>query len=171
MPRRGSNEDIPIKIGYGGWDGRFVRSSGTSLKDGYTVHAPTRNTLKQEIEVEPPSKQKQKEQSKQQYRVGSNQNRSDASQFFGYSNEPTVLPVQWDGKFAKSTDPNDVRYLPDRNRSNTSEFYGFNTEPEILPTEWSGKFETDPTDIRIQPERNQSDVRDYADHRNFVQRN
>jgi len=62
-------------------------------------------------------------------------------------------------------------FFKDQHQSNTNNFYGFNTEPEILPTTWSGKFQLDPNDVRIKQERNQSDVRDYADHRNFVVKN
>ncbi|XP_055688239.1 uncharacterized protein LOC129792871 [Lutzomyia longipalpis] len=150
MPRRQRDDDIPIKIG--GWNGKFVYekpkvnvpedSQKTSGHDDVTTTNPRTG-----------------QPTKPVYATG--------NQFYGYTTEPEVLPVTWDGTFAPSTQ---TYYRPDRNSSNTSQFYGFCTEPEILPVQWSGKFETDPTDIRIKPERNRSDVRDYAEARNFVPR-
>lgn len=95
------------------------------------------------------------------------QGQSNASNFYGFSTEPTILPTQWDGKFKKS---GETYLVPERNRSAANNLYGFNSEPVILPTAWNGKFELDPNDVRIKPERNVSDVRNYADHRNFVTR-
>uniref|UniRef100_A0A6B2EHY5 Uncharacterized protein n=1 Tax=Phlebotomus kandelakii TaxID=1109342 RepID=A0A6B2EHY5_9DIPT len=141
MPRRTRDEDIPIKIG--GWNGKFVYEKPKVIQEHQESNASGSNPRDQ----------------KPIYATG--------NQFYGYTAEPEVLPVTWDGTFAPS---NQTYYRPGRNTSNTSEFYGFCTEPEILPVQWSGKFEMDPNDVRLKPERNQSDVRDYADHRNFVER-
>ncbi|GAB0095016.1 uncharacterized protein DMENIID0001_103420 [Sergentomyia squamirostris] len=144
MPRRQRDEDIPIKIGVGGWNGKFVYEKPVVVKHG-EEHNPTGGV-------------EDKSGKKAEYATG--------NKFFGYNTETEVLPVTWDGTFAG---PTHSYYRPDRNQSNTSQFYGFCTEPEILPVQWSGKFELDPNDVRIKPERNNSDVRDYADHRNFVE--
>lgn len=93
-----------------------------------------------------------------------NQNVTDTQNFYGYCNEPIVLPTEWDGTFKKS---GEVRMQPERNRSNDSEYYQYNTEPTILPTSWNGQFVQDPNDVRIKPERNFSDVRDYAEANRF----
>lgn len=202
MPRKMRDEDIPIKIGVGGWNGKFVYEK-PMVKPGYTVvekkkpYDPNKrpdevsstsgsNSSRESQERQYDHKQYQHEQHhaqyngrdtegfhpqsppKEQYYYKPDQNWSNTTNFYGYSNEPTILPVQWDGTFAKGSD---VRMQPERNRSDQSKFYGFSTEPEVLPVQWSGKFEMDPNDVRIKPERNFSDVRDYAEANRFVCRN
>ncbi|XP_018784417.1 PREDICTED: uncharacterized protein LOC108966122 [Bactrocera latifrons] len=93
-----------------------------------------------------------------------NQNVTDTSNFYGYSTEPIILPVSWDGTFAKS---GETRIQPERNRSDDTEYFQYNTEPTVLPTQWNGEFQLDPNDIRIKPERNHSDPRDYAEASRF----
>ncbi|XP_059613750.1 uncharacterized protein LOC132259934 [Phlebotomus argentipes] len=150
MPRRTRDEDIPIKIG--GWNGKFVYEKPTVIQEpAQNAHGESESTAK--------GHPREAGDKKPVYATG--------NQFYGYTTEPEVLPVTWDGTFAPS---GGTYYRPERNRSETSQFYGFCSEPEILPVQWSGKFEVDPNDVRIKPERNSSDVRDYADHRNFVER-
>ncbi|XP_067616793.1 uncharacterized protein [Eurosta solidaginis] len=93
-----------------------------------------------------------------------NQNVTDTSNFYGCNTEPIILPVEWDGTFAKS---GETRLQPDRNQSNDGDYYQYNTEPTILPTQWNGEFQLDPNDIRIKPERNFSDARYYAEASRF----
>ncbi|XP_017464351.1 PREDICTED: uncharacterized protein LOC108357792, partial [Rhagoletis zephyria] len=71
-----------------------------------------------------------------------------------------ILPVSWDGTFAKS---GETRIQPERNHSDDSEYFQYNREPTVLPTQWNGEFQLDPNNIRIKPERNFSDARDYAE--------
>ncbi|XP_055702011.1 uncharacterized protein LOC129801207 [Phlebotomus papatasi] len=155
MPRRHRDDDIPIKIG--GWNGKFVYEKPKVIPH----QDDAQNTSGHDDVTTAKGHPRQSGQGdkKPVYATG--------NQFYGYTTEPEVLPVAWDGTFAG---PTQTYYRPDRNTSDTSQFYGFCTEPEILPVQWSGKFETDPTDIRIKPERNRSDVRDYAEARNFAPR-
>lgn len=144
MPRR-EEKEIPIKIG--GWDGKFVYEKPV-LREGYVLvsHRRRRSNLHSQDQrpTTPPPQHHRKN--------------SGASS----DNEDHI-----DGN-SSGTNPNLFR---DQHQSNTNNFYGFSTEPVILPTAWSGKFQLDPNDVRLKQERNQSDVRDYADHRNFVVRN
>lgn len=146
MPRR-EEKEIPIKIG--GWDGRFVYEK-PALKEGYVLvnHKRKRSNLHtQDQRPEPPQPQ--------QY------DRKNSA-----TSDDEKDPNQSDCNNSRN-----VNLFRDQQQSSTNNFYGFNTEPEILPVSWSGKFQLDPNDVRIKPERNQSDVRDYADHRNFVVKN
>lgn len=59
---------------------------------------------------------------------------SNTSDYYGFSKEPTVLPVAWDGKF--HYDPNNVYIRPNRNASSTNNFYGFCTETQVSPVVW-----------------------------------
>ncbi|KAG4071575.1 hypothetical protein HA402_011729 [Bradysia odoriphaga] len=138
---RREEKEIPIKIG--GWDGKF-RYEKPTLKEGYVLvsHRRTRSNLHTQD-------QRPKTPPPQHYRKNSGASSDNEDQ-------------------SECNNPNLFR---DQHHSNTNNFYGFSTEPEILPTTWSGKFQLDPNDVRIKQERNQSDVRDYADHRNFVVRN
>lgn len=141
MPRR-EEKEIPIKIG--GWDGRFVYEK-PKVKEGYVMvsHRRTRSNLHtQDKRPETPPQLR-----KNSAELSDNDEHDQC-------NNPGA----------------NVNIFRDQHQSNTNNFYGFNTEPTILPTTWSGKFQLDPNDVRIKQERNQSDVRDYADHRNFVVR-
>jgi len=147
MPRR-DEKDIPIKIG--GWDGRFVYEKPV-LKEGYVLvsHRRRRSNLHTQDQrpATPPLQQYRRKSSA----ASSDNEDRDQSDCHNSGNNPNLFK--------------------DQHQSNTNNFYGFSTEPEILPVSWSGKFQLDPNDVRMKQERNQSDVRDYADHRNFVVRN
>lgn len=148
MPRR-EEKEIPIKIG--GWDGRFVYEKPV-VKEGYVLvnHKRKRSNLHtQDQRPEPTPAQ-------QQYRKNSAASSGDEDRDH---DQPDCSNARHDALLFK-----------DQQQSNTNNFYGFNTEPTILPVSWSGKFQLDPNDVRLKQERNQSDVRDYADHRNFVMR-
>lgn len=59
---------------------------------------------------------------------------SNTNNYYGFSKDPTISAVAWDGKF--HYDPDNVYVRPNRNASSTNNFYGFTTEPTILPVEW-----------------------------------
>lgn len=148
MPRR-EEKDIPIKIG--GWDGKFVYEAPTNLRPGYVLvnHKRKRSNLHTQDQrpISPPPQQRYERKNS-----ATSSGDEDHDQIDGNKTGNAYL-------------------FKDQHQSNTTNFYGFNTEPEIMPVSWSGKFQLDPNDVRIKQERNQSDVRDYADHRNFVLKN
>lgn len=135
-------EEKEIPIKIGGWDGRFVYEK-PKVKEGYVLvsHRRTRSNL---------HTQDKRPDTPPQHRKNS---------------------ASSDNEDKDQSECHNVNLFKDQHQSNANNFYGFSTEPEILPVTWSGKFQLDPNDVRIKPERNQSDVRDYADHRNFVVRN
>lgn len=67
-----------------------------------------------------------------------NQNVTDTRNFYGFSKEPTVLPVVWDGSFRRS---DEVIEKPERNRSDDREYFQYNTQPTVLPPVWNGRFD------------------------------
>ncbi len=144
MPRR-EEKDIPIKIG--GWDGRFVYEKPV-VKEGYVLVSHRRRRSNLHTQDQRPATPPPQRHRKNSNASSDNEDRDQLDSGAGPSN-----------------------LFKDQQTSNTNNFYGFSTEPTILPTSWSGKFQLDPNDVRIKQERNQSDVRDYADHRNFVVRN
>jgi len=135
MPRR-EEKDIPIKIG--GWDGRFVYEKPV-LKEGYVLvnHKRKRSNLHtQDQRPEPPQPQQQyrknsatSDDERDQLDCGNarsnvnlfkDQHHSNTNNFYGFSTEPTILPVSWSGKF--QLDPNDVRIKPERNQSDVRDY-------------------------------------------------
>ena len=49
-----------------------------------------------------------------------NRNASTTNNFYGFNTEPTILPVAWDGTFAKS---GETRLKQERNNSNDQKYY------------------------------------------------
>lgn len=159
MPRRGE-KDITIKIGSGGWDGRFTVEKPV-LKEGYVLAGrhtspPPENNRRDSVDSAPrqPNNDQQSHEITHKiqleagnnglssaqngnYRSNADQRQSNPSNLYGRSNETTVLPTKWDGTFAKGHQA--VRPAPSQH-TNTNNFYGYSREPEVLPVQWDGKF-------------------------------
>lgn len=166
MPRR-REKDIPIKIGAGGWDGKFVIEKPV-LREGYVLvnnnrsrhtspapvdfvdaapsssatineRRPTpANEITHKIQVEGSGEQN-RSQSNHYNRPSSSsdQRSSNANDLYGRASHTTVLPTKWDGTFA----PGHQAVRPKQQQhTNTNNFYGYNTEPTVLPAQWDGKF-------------------------------
>lgn len=82
---------------------------------------------------------------------------SDAQKYYGHTSEATVLPVAWDGTFAKS---DEVHVKPTRNASNADNFFERKSFTTVLPTAWDGTFAKS-GETTIKPSRNDSSATKY----------
>lgn len=151
MPHR-RQSDIPIKVGAGGWNGKFTVEKPV-LKEGYVLASQfnaneaeklARHDVKDNCFAPsaPPAADIPSAASKEfvhQIQVEGSRDQLDTngSDFHARASHTEVLPTKWDGTFAPGGGP--ARVKPSQN-TNTNNFYGYNTEPTILPAEWDGKF-------------------------------
>lgn len=103
---------------------------------------------------------------------------SNPENIHGYSNETTVLPPVWDGKFQKAEQPDlpplkpGERYVMKGTKdhellSDASKYHGYNSDPIVHPVAWDGTFAKS-NEVFIKPNRNASNADNFFERKSYT---